>query len=164
MTNKFQETTGKINGLITDYERMMQEVQNTLREQIKGVFTAFFDAHPEVKTIHWTQYAPYFNDGDECVFSVHEPHFTKTPYRKLDGRDHAWGEDDDGIVETRVWDSEQRKYVDVELDPELVKDMQTMARIIQADANEGVFRAMFGEHVWVRAHAEGFTVEDYDHD
>lgn len=43
----------------------------------------------------WTQYAPYFNDGDACVFSVHEP-FLKRDDRESDEDD---GEDEDGAEE-----------------------------------------------------------------
>lgn len=31
-----------------------------------------FEALPELEFITWTQYSPYFNDGDECTFSVHD--------------------------------------------------------------------------------------------
>lgn len=27
-----------------------------------------FAKYPELKTISWTQYTPYFNDGDPCTF------------------------------------------------------------------------------------------------
>lgn len=162
--SEFEKATGEVDKVLTDYEDMMKKVKETLQEKMKGVFKAFFDAHPEVKTIHWTQYAPYFNDGDECVFSVHEPHFTSTPHDQLTDREHAWGEEDDGIIETRVWDSELRRYVDRDIDPTLIKDMNTLSRIIQSDANEAVMLAMFDNHVWVKAHPDGFDVDDYDHD
>lgn len=35
----------------------------------------FFDACPEVEAITWTQYTPYFNDGESCEFSVHDKYF-----------------------------------------------------------------------------------------
>lgn len=162
--NEFVKATGEVDKVLTDYEDMMKKVQETLKDKMRGIFKAFFEAHPEVKTIHWTQYAPYFNDGDECVFGVHEPHFTRTEHTELEDREHAWGECDDGIVETRVWDEEKRRYVAVDVDPSLIKDMETMSRILQSDANEAVMQAMFGNHVWVKAHRDGFEVADYDHD
>lgn len=30
---------------------------------------ALFEAHPTLHSISWTQYTPYFNDGDPCEFS-----------------------------------------------------------------------------------------------
>jgi len=161
--SEFTKATGEVDKVLTDYEDMMKKVQEVLKDKMLGIFKAFFDAHPEVKTIHWRQYTPYFNDGDECVFSVQEPYFTRTEYAELEGP-HAWGEEDAGIIETRVWNKEKRRYVDADIDPTLVKDMQTMSRIIQAEANEAVMLAMFDNHVWVKAHRDGFEVEDFDHD
>lgn len=31
-----------------------------------------FAAHPQVKRLSWTQYTPYFNDGEPCEFDVHD--------------------------------------------------------------------------------------------
>jgi len=162
--NEFEKTSGEIDKVLTDYEEMMKEVQKTLRAKMKDVFKSFFDSYPEVKTIHWTQYAPYFNDGDECVFGVHEPCFTRTEHTELEDREHAWGEGDDGIIETRVWDEVSRRYVAADIDPNLIRDMDTFTGILQSGVNEAVMQAMFGNHVWVKAHRDGFEVDDYDHD
>lgn len=162
--NEFEKTAGEIDNILTDYEDMMKKVQETLKDKMKDVFKSFFDSYPEVKTIHWTQYAPYFNDGDECVFCVHDPYFTRTEYTELEDREHAWGEGDDGIVETRVWDEVEECYVDANIDPNLIRDMKAFSKILQSDANEDIMHAMFGNHSWVKAHRGGFQIDDYDHD
>lgn len=81
-------------------------------------------------------------------------------------RSHSWGEEDNGIISDRIWDEQLRKYVDNTslVAPSLIEDIKTLSRIIQSDANEDVFRTMFGDHVWVRAHKDGFDIEDHDHD
>jgi hypothetical protein len=162
--SEFEKATGEVNKVLTDYEEMMNKVQTTLQEKMKDIFTAFFNTHPNVKTIHWTQYAPHFNDGEECIFSVNEPHFTETEYSELVNREHAWGEEDNGIITSRMWDSKQRKYVDNDIAPALITDMDTLSSILQSGANEGVMRAMFDTHVWVKAHRGGFDVDDFEHD
>lgn len=164
MMNEFEKASGEIGKVLTDYEEMMKKVQETLRANMKGVFKAFFDSYPEVKTIHWTQYAPYFNDGEECVFGVNEPHFTKTEYGELTDREHAWGEEDDGIIVSRVWNSERKTFDEIQLDANLMRDMDALSDILQSGANGDVMLAMFGNHVWVKAHRGGFEVDDYDHD
>ena len=161
--SEFEKATGEVNKVLTDYEEMMNKVQATLQEKMKDIFTAFFNTHPNVKTIHWTQYAPHFNDGAECVFSVNEPYFTTLEHDELTDRSDAWGEDE-GVIETRKWDSEKSKYVDNDIAPALIADMNTLSNILQSDANEGVMRAMFDTHVWVKAHRDGFEIEDFDHD
>ena len=163
--NKFQETTKQIDTVISEYERLMKETRNVLQEHMKGIFKSFFEAHPLVKTIHWRQYTPHFNDGDDCVFDVHEPWFTMTEYTDLTEREHVYGEGDEGLIETRIWNDKSGNYeMNQELDPQLVKDMNVLATLIQCEANEAVFLAMFDNHVWVKAHKDGFDIDDYDHD
>ena len=161
--SEFEKATGEVNKVLTDYEEMMNKVQTTLQEKMKDIFTAFFNTHPNVKTIHWTQYAPHFNDGEECIFSVHEPYFTTLEHDELTDRSDAWGEDE-GVIETRKWDNEKRKYVDNDIAPALITDMDTLSNILQSGANEGVMRAMFDTSVWVKAHRGGFDVDDFEHD
>jgi hypothetical protein len=36
------------------------------------VFEEFFKETPEVEKVFWTQFSPYFNDGEPCEFSVHD--------------------------------------------------------------------------------------------
>lgn len=162
--NTFVNATDKINQLIVEHEILVKKTQDSMKDSMKDIFKSFFDSHPEVKTIHWTQYAPHFNDGDECVFSVHEPHFTRTEYTELEEREHSWGEGDDGIVETHVWDEEKHSYVDANIDPNLIRDMKAFSKILQSNANEDIMHAMFGNHAWVKAHRGGFQIDDYDHD
>jgi len=41
----------------------------------EAVFDSLYDVfieHPTIQTISWTQYTPYFNDGEPCEFSVHD--------------------------------------------------------------------------------------------
>jgi hypothetical protein len=41
----------------------------------KELMKNFFIEFPEVKCVGWTQYTPYFNDGDTCEFSVNDAYF-----------------------------------------------------------------------------------------
>ena len=41
-------------------------------DKFKELFTEYFKQHPMVEQVYWDQYAPYFNDGDACVFRVNE--------------------------------------------------------------------------------------------
>lgn len=36
------------------------------------MFKSFFERFPEVYCVCWTQYSPYFNDGEPCRFGVNE--------------------------------------------------------------------------------------------
>jgi len=38
--------------------------------ELKIAFLEIFKKFPDLKTFAWTQYTPYFNDGEPCYFSV----------------------------------------------------------------------------------------------
>jgi hypothetical protein len=53
-------------------KRAKQEMQDKSKGLIEEAAKRFLDACPEVTGVHWTQYTPYFNDGESCEFSVNE--------------------------------------------------------------------------------------------
>jgi len=50
-----------------------EEYQKNAKKVFKEALKEFFDAYPDVAAVKWTQYAPYFNDGEPCTFGVNEP-------------------------------------------------------------------------------------------
>lgn len=74
------DTLQQLEQLMTEMHNKMQEAQNFMqanaRQYIELSVQSFFDACPEITSIFWTQYTPYFNDGESCEFSVHELHYT----------------------------------------------------------------------------------------
>lgn len=63
MTNKFDTI-----------HNAMKELEEKIKKQGQIMFfevaKEIFDKYPTVRAFSWNQYTPYFNDGDECVFSV----------------------------------------------------------------------------------------------
>jgi hypothetical protein len=51
------------------YDRKLQQEGEAA---VKDAFKDLFDKFPEVRSVVWCQYTPYFNDGDTCTFGVHE--------------------------------------------------------------------------------------------
>lgn len=78
LLKNFDELNAQIN-------EAQKEMSNKSKGLIEAVAKQFLDKCPEVTGIHWTQYTPYFNDGDTCEFSVNEYCF------------HILGDDDDEI-------------------------------------------------------------------
>lgn len=65
--------------LLKNFDELNEQVrkaQAEMRDKSKGLIEAavnrFLDSCPEVTGVHWTQYTPYFNDGDSCEFGVNE--------------------------------------------------------------------------------------------
>ncbi len=144
-----------------------------------------FESIPEVSSFSWTQYSPYFNDGDECVFGVNEEP------RRVTINDITF-DPQDLYISTSDYDSETRKYVDkdsviVEASAanEVFEDDDgedhkfsdlwiTYARyteIINAiesflsSQDEWTMQDTFGNHVMVTLNSDGTSSdESYDHD
>lgn len=63
---------------LDELDEQIKELQRQRRElaKVSGIplvreqFAAFFE-YPIVNTVEWTQYTPFFNDGDPCEFTVH---------------------------------------------------------------------------------------------
>jgi hypothetical protein len=45
------------------------------QEAVKEWLEGWLSRNPKVLAVRWTQYTPWFNDGDPCVFGVNEPEF-----------------------------------------------------------------------------------------
>lgn len=126
----------------------------------------------------WTQYTPYFNDGDPCIFGVGEPWF-RTPAdvtpRSDDDEDD---EDEDGPDEmyqfelhghptlaAEHWDGE--RYVKVERDEATLARYarcKALSAAIGSGAFDDVLLDAFGDHANVRVRSTGITVDEYSHD
>lgn len=49
------------------------EIKVEARKVIEAVGAEFFARNPSVVAIRWTQYTPYWQDGDTCTFSANDP-------------------------------------------------------------------------------------------
>ena len=168
----------KLDKLIADQQALQRVFQTTAQKMFKTVTKEFFDKNPAITMITWNQYTPYFNDGEECVFGVHEPRFTNCPLDEI-ADINKWGEYD-GENE-KVWCitdpawilKSDNKYYDTEkaalnalasakeLD---IDSIQSFHSMVQTSEMEDVFRVMFGDHVTIIATREGFEVKDLEHD
>lgn len=80
---------------IIEAERALQDtIQRTTEGALVDYFRPFFEAHPEVGAVEWGQWAPYFNDGDPCVFGITGGCFARP---KAIGRAYYSGDEDEDI-------------------------------------------------------------------
>lgn len=101
-----------------------------LRDIAEGFFAEFPDAHG----FGWRQYAPYWNDGDPCVFSVHEVELV----------DH-------------------RGQLDYSSSGEIWEKLQLIDQAVHT-VDEDVYAQVFGEDCMVVVNRESVVVEEIDHD
>ena len=170
------ELQQKFDTLIQEQRALKVKFQQEAQLVFKGLFKEFFDKNPAVNAIKWSQYTPYFNDGDTCVFSVNDPHFTNAEGEELDnvttygeyiGEDESiWCAYNVGMVmdtSKNYWEAERNKIIA----SGKVIDAQTcnaLSDMIMSTEMEEVMENMFGDHVIVVATRDGFDVEEYEHD
>lgn len=68
------------NANLEQIRQKKKELQILMEQSLIPTFQELFDLVPELKELNWKQYVPYFNDGDQCVFSIRDlnyiPHYT----------------------------------------------------------------------------------------
>jgi hypothetical protein len=117
----------------------------------------------------WTQYTPYFNDGDACVFRVHTPWF-RTPedpaldpestYQLALGREHSTlGRRPLNWVDGRYEDG---SYVGP--DEERYNRARALSDAFDSGAFDEVLLEAFGEHAHITVRRDGITVDSYSHE
>lgn len=123
------------------------------QEMLKTLFSDFFEAAPECKTVTWTQYTPYFNDGDACVFGVNEPSFSSNLPEDIEEMSYYGdGSPEDGWLHTYRNRSDNPAYKNLE------RKLQEIDTLLES----------LGDHsqILVANYPDGIkvTVESYDHD
>lgn len=125
------------------YKEARKKIQEALvegcrlaREAFKEASTELFDKHPKLESFSWTQYTPYFNDGDECCFSVHYD------CPDINGE---YGYDLD------------------EKNTDLIAAQRDCEKLIKQFDEEDM-KAMFGDHVQVTVTRGSVETEGYNHD
>lgn len=147
--------------LIDEQRALQKKFQTTAQALFKETTKEFFDKNPNVTAAVWTQYTPYFNDGETCEFGVNDVTFTNAP----DPENIHW-DDYEGDAEAAADGSEIFTWsgwgeAPNGLDQEMCN---SFSRMVQSSEMEDVMKAMFGDHVKVVATREGFDVDSCDHD
>ncbi len=141
-----QSATNVYESKLKEYYALRKELQNLCKDAFQETILSLFDKHTWVESFSWRQYSPYWNDGDECVFSVH----SYNDEILLNGMDlYNYDEEPE---EERGTLPENAETVYEEFASALQKfeddDLQTM----------------FGNHAEVTVTRNGINVESYDHD
>lgn len=145
-----QEIEAKIKAIVEEFNRFYKEFQEKAQGALKEAFKAFFDANPTVKSIRWTQYTPYFNDGDECIFGRNEFFYSLTDSPEGDA-----DEEEDG-------DWKYPSPYNRERTPE--DEAVSAFEGLMAQIPNEVWEQTFGDHCQVIARREGFDTEEYEHE
>lgn len=151
-------------------------VQEHSKTAVEEHFKRFFEKYPQVAGIRWTQYTPYFNDGDPCSFGVGEFLFKLAPEGLTELQMAGiveGGEDEDDpsylacydLVRSStlsrdklvVVDGGSYSYTTKELEHPLYQAIRDVVDPLIDD----ILETAFGDGVKVTATADGIDIEDY---
>lgn len=149
------------------FRKQKQELQEQISKHGKKAlvteFNQFFESNSNVEAVRWSQYTPYFNDGDSCEFGRNDFYVKlkkALPIVKYDKTDGLTSDDDDdGFTDSYTIESDRNK------DPRtlaLAKSLEKLSRAFSG--TDDIFLDTFGDHVQVTCTRDGFDVEEQSHD
>jgi hypothetical protein len=143
---------------LDDLVSNLKAVKEELKKNARGLFLDHIKELmvAPVQAVRWTQYTPYFNDGEPCEFSVCEPYFQA---EGVTDESRNWYNDGDDF-----FTPSGNNYSN---DPAAVA-CKALEKAFNAIPDE-VFECAFGDHVEVTIERSEdgsllVTVEEYDHD
>jgi hypothetical protein len=183
MSNQILE---KIKAEVAAFDEKKKALLAELQKDFPAMFTELFAEAPNLKSFGWTQYTPYFNDGDSCEFGVNFDY----PY--INGANEDYDEESD--ISIKIYDY---KNLETEEDARINDEVAEKAGYTwykgkrigeqglcyntaydEAAANavnqikevlnsipEDFFKDLFGDHAKITLHSDGsIEVDEYDHD
>jgi len=157
--------------IMTDYakkneelQKQIQELQEQMRENSKLLLEdqakQFFEKYDWLESYAWTQYAPYFNDGDPCYFSVNN----WAEDIKING--YGYYDITEGDLDVPEWIDEDWNLTEegkiiVERNLEAAKEIAKFLETL----DDGFLECTFGSDSIVTVTKNGIESEHYgDHD
>ena len=135
-----------------EMEVLMAQMEARGREVFKEGTEEIFAENPDLVSFRWTQYTPYFNDGEPCYFGVND-------YLDVKFADGTLLED---------WDTSSQKYAtEYESDYDGTEEQMstaTAAAELVSSIPEEVLEKIFGDHAEVTVYRDRIEVEEYEHD
>jgi hypothetical protein len=154
------------------YEKMVNAFKE---EDFKGWFLEYFKLYPFITSIKWTQYTPYFNDGDPCVFCIHEPELelsaafvAANPGLELVGsgyskktQDELDDYPDEEEVKSLTLDTYEFTKEQGKAYPDMREAVSSITDLFEA---EDILLHVFGDHAEIVVTPEKIVCEEYEHD
>jgi len=150
--------------ILKEKQNEMQKLKKEMLEESNRIFTELtkdiFVEHPKVKSFSWSQYTPYFNDGDTCYFSVNND------YISINGEPV---DESNWISETKItnygtWNREKREYegrtevANLDYDPDLAKAADEIREFLR-NFDDDFYLQQFGD-AEVTITADGVSIDD----
>ena len=145
--------------------KLKAEAQQMASDAFDSFCKEIFENHPKVESFGWSQYTPYFNDGDTCTFSAN------TDYISINGEyvdDSKWI-NEKTVTDWGTWNRDLRIYEgrvevpNLDYDPELSKGADEITEFLRNFDND-FYITRFGDHAEITVTPDGVDVDEYEHD
>lgn len=151
----------KIQAELKVFEEKKKALVEELRKEFPALFAELFAQSKRIDSITWRQYTPYFNDGDECTFSVcaDDPEVNETNLYNTDWYDwrHRYYTKGDPQYANLLTDKPTIDIAECQL-------VDAFTDVIES-IPEDFMKDLFGDHCQVTIRRDGtIDVNDYDHD
>ncbi len=185
MLQNVNQIKTKLNEIQKQIEKLEKQAHKESSKLISKGFKEIFKKYPTLESFSWTQYTPYFNDGNECVFSAH------TDYISING-----SEQDESTYELRqfldtlhnpkkeiarlqkrIEECKKEKYSYGYLEDKIksiesgsIEETRNKLAILEdisqilSSIDDDCYKSIFGDHVRVTVTKDGWSTEGYEHD
>lgn len=89
------------------------EIKVEARKVIEAIGAEFFARNPSVVAIRWTQYTPYWQDGDTCTFSAEDPELQL--FATEDDDEERYFQGHQGLLLTKGYREGEIKEIEAEI-------------------------------------------------
>lgn len=183
-----KEINARIKKTQKDIEKLKSKLVKDTNTLFKQSLKEIFKDHSNLESFSWTQYTPYWNDGDTCTFSAHTDYIYlndseegegvweyESLYNDLLNKDKAIkkleadntklaGKPDNKWQiesnERKIKQLEEADINEIKWKYEALKDISELMNNIDQDT----LLTMFDDHVKVTVTKNGIETESYQHD
>lgn len=161
---------------IAEINAKKQELVNDLRKDFAPMLKPLFEkSNGKIKSFGWTQYTPYFNDGEDCEFSVNcdIDYGLYINGERIDDIDGLFGSSEYALkmYGTTDYESWIKQYPEdvinedtKEQDLHLYSILKEFVSLLESIDSE-FLKDLFGDHVLVTVYDDGrIDTEEYEHD
>jgi len=161
----YQEKLKELKERQSQISDIKREVLNLSSDIFEEFYKYIFQEYPTLESFGWTQYTPYFNDGDATIFSVH------TDYISVNGEyvdDTNWAPEVN-VINWGNWNRELKVYEgrveepNPNYDPVLTSASNEITNFLGKFDND-FYLTKFGDHASITVTKDGVDISDYDHD
>lgn len=156
-----KEAETKLEAVQKEIDAINREKERQLQETFKPILVQWMKDNPDVEEIMWTQYTPFWNDGEECEFDVNDIYVMLPSFKVQSSWDGSW-------YDPAEYECEYEDYgyyrADSDLEKgghgDLIDPLQSLECILQS--NSELLRHIFGDHAQIRVTQTEVIVEEYE--